>query len=88
MGDMYTMSMNLYVRAYGIVTTPNGKQFEYEERFDLPQTTTYETKEVMRKEDQLEAYKSLKQYRNVVPKLEKWIEQMKNLGFEIEWYEL
>ena len=88
MGDMYTMSMNLYVRAYGIVTTPNGKQFEYEERFDLPQTTTYETKEVMRKEDQLEAYKSLKQYRNVVLKLEKWIEQMKNLGFEIEWCEL
>lgn len=82
------MSMNLYVRAYGMVTTPIGKQFEYEERFDLPQTSTAETELVIENEDKLKAYKSLERYRNVVPKLEKWIEQMKNLGFEIEWYEM
>ncbi len=82
------MSMNLYVRAYGMVTTPNGKQFEYEERFDLPQTSTKETKLVIESEDKLKAYKSLERYRSFIPKLEKWIEQIKNLGFEIEWYEL
>jgi hypothetical protein len=85
--------MNLHVCATGVVKTPSGQDMPFNESFDLYQTRTEDTYEILKhkkSEDIFKAYISL--YALYAPgtehknELKIWLKNMQGYGFEIYWF--
>lgn len=78
------MSMNLYVEATVTVTLPNGKSKEIQEPFNLIQTRTNDSYQILNSPDKYQEYKKL--YGDTGGKLSSWLKKMAKEGYTIHWY--
>ena len=82
------MSMNLHVRAGYDVVFPNGEKTKRYENFELWQTPTKVTREILAQDNKLEAYIKWANDKRHEKEVREWVKYWEKRGVKIEWFEM